>query len=92
MANNITVGSIRKLIEDGGSMQEYAAGFRKEYNTIYDAVAKLEQEWHGESSKRYLNDINSFKADLDTFITKLDQFGQLYEGIGKAYEKAEQEL
>ena len=92
MANNITVGNIRKLITDGRSMQEYATLFRKEFNTIYAAVSLLEKEWHGEASRRYLDEINSFHDDLKLFIDKLQDFGQLYEGIGEAYEKAEEEL
>lgn len=92
MANNISINEIEGLIKDGGSMIEYAATFRKNFNTIYDTVDALMETWKGQSGERYLNNVNSFKQDLDDFIKKLDGFGQLYELVGKAYDELEQKM
>ncbi len=92
MSNNIRIEDISQLIKDGSSMMEYAALFKKEYNNIYDTVDALMESWKGQSSEKYLNNINSFKADLETFIKLLDGYGELYKGVGEGYAKLEEEM
>lgn len=90
--NNISINDIGRLINDGSEISATAIEFSKEINNIYSIVDQLKMSWTGESAKRYTDNIESFKQDFIDFATKLNQYGELINTVGRDYDKLENEI
>ncbi len=89
---DISINDPGKLVSDGSQISESATEFKKEIQTIYGVIDDLKRSWVGESSSRFTNGVESFRADFEDFANKIEQFGQLINAIGTDYQNLESEL
>lgn len=89
---NIDIQDPNKLVSDGNEMSEQARQFKEEVKRIYEITDDLKNSWVGESSKRFTDNIEKYRADFEAFGDAIGKFGSLISSVGQDYINLENEL
>lgn len=90
MGVEVSIGSVKDLIEQGANISATADELNTEIKNIYSIVDELKVAWKGQSSSRYTDNIEKFRPDLEEFAKALDAHGKLINNTGQKYKKLEE--
>ena len=90
--SSVDITDIGKLIADGENLNKTGSEFSSEIAKIYGYVDELGKIWQGQSSERYIENINKFKEEFEEFAKLVDKFGELINSVGKDYQELENNL
>jgi len=90
--SSVDITDIGKLIADGENLNTTGSEFSSEIAKIYGYVDELGKIWQGQSSERYIENINKFKEEFEEFAKLVNSFGDLINSVGKDYQELENNL
>ena len=76
----------------GNQIVQNAASYNGEIKKIYGYVADLKKTWTGSAAQRFVDNIDSFRAEYEKFGQLINDFGELLVAIGKDYKNLEENL
>lgn len=89
MGVDVSIGSVKSLIDQGANISAKSDELKKEITNIYNIVDELKKAWQGQSSSRYAQNIEKFRPDLEEFAAALDAHGKILNDTGLKYQKLE---
>ena len=81
-----------QAISYGYHIIQNSATYNNEIKKVYSIVGDLKQTWQGSAAQRFVDNIESFKADYEKFGQLINDFGELLVAIGKDYKNLEENL
>ena len=81
-----------QAISYGNQIIQNSTSYNSEIKKIYSIVSDLRQTWTGSAAQRFVDNIESFKADYEKFGQLINNFGQLLLATGKEYKNLEEIL
>ena len=81
-----------QAISYGNQIIQNSASYNNEIKKIYSIVSDLKATWTGSAAQRFVDNIESFKADYEKFGQLINEFGELLVAIGKDYKNLEENL
>ena len=81
-----------QAISYGNQIIQNSTSYNSEIKKIYSIVSDLKATWTGSAAQRFVDNIESFKADYEKFGQLINEFGELLVAIGKDYKNLEENL